>query len=243
VRSPYGTPATDRPWRRDEGSCVHSRQHLRLVRVPNVAAINRLPGNGTGAAPSARLVVDRADASVRAALASILRNPGLREDAQQRRTAAEKREHAMRLRQAAERQTERAELQHSSQWDQAGARLAHEARSLVAAGAELLGLCTNTMHKVANAITDAVDVPPVDIADATAEAVHAQHLHTVGLLATAYTMEQDFYNGRLRDRHGLNVLVPNPEDRRIIYDELCMGIINDSSRDQYRQIMRKLVDH
>ena len=139
------------------------------------------------------------------------------------------------------------QLQHSSQWDQAGARLAQEARSLVAAGAELLVLCTNTMHKIADAITDAVDVPLVHIADATADAVHAQHLHTVGLLATAYTMEQDFYKGRLRDRHGLNVLVPNPEDRRIIhniiYDELCMGIINDSSRDQYRQIMRKLVDH
>ena len=130
-------------------------------------------------------------------------------------------------------------LQHSGQWDQAGARLAQEARSLDAAGAELLVLCTNTMHKVADAITDAVDVPLVHIADATADAVHAQHLHTVGLIATAYTMEQDFYAGRLRDRHGLNVLVPGPEDRRVIhnviYDELCMGIVTESSRDQYRR--------
>lgn len=137
-------------------------------------------------------------------------------------------------------------LQNSGEWDQAGARLAREARALVAAGAELLVLCTNTMHKVADAITDAVDVPLVHIADATAEAVHAQHLHTVGLLATGYTMEQEFYKGRLRDRHGLNVLVPNPDDRRIIhnviYDELCIGIINETSRDRYRQIMRKLVD-
>jgi aspartate racemase len=139
------------------------------------------------------------------------------------------------------------QLQRSGQWEQAGGRLAHEAKTLVAAGAELLVLCTNTMHKIADAITDAVDVPLVHIADATADAVQAQQLHTIGLLATAYTMEQDFYKGRLRDRHGLNVLVPNPQDRRIIhnviYDELCLGIINDSSRDQYRQIIRKLIDH
>jgi aspartate racemase len=139
------------------------------------------------------------------------------------------------------------ELQSAGAWDQAGERLAAEASALVRAGAELLVLCTNTMHKVADAITDAVDVPLVHIADATAEAVHAQHLHTVGLLATGYTMEQDFYKGRLRDRHSLSVLVPSPEDRRvihnIIYDELCMGIINESSRDRYRHIMRKLVDH
>ena len=94
-------------------------------------------------------------------------------------------------------------LQRTGRWEEAGVRLAAEARALVAAGAELLVLCTNTMHKVADAITAAVDVPFVHIADATAEAVRASELRAVGLLATAYTMEQDFYVGRLRERHGL----------------------------------------
>jgi aspartate racemase len=135
-------------------------------------------------------------------------------------------------------------LQRSGQWDEAGARLAEEARALVGAGAELLVLCTNTMHTVADAITAAVDVPFVHIADATAEAVRARGLATVGLLATAYTMEQDFYTGRLREMHALNVLVPDAEDRRIVHDviysELCVGVISDSSREQYRRIMREL---
>ena len=137
-------------------------------------------------------------------------------------------------------------LQRTDQWDEAGVLLAAEARALVAAGAELLVLCTNTMHKVAETITDAVDVPFVHIADATAEAVRAQRLKTVGLLATAYTMERDFYVGRLRDRHGLNVLVPTAEDRRIvhdvIYDELCVGVINHASRQQYQRIMHELAE-
>jgi aspartate racemase len=135
-------------------------------------------------------------------------------------------------------------LQRSGQWDQAGARLAAEARALVGAGAEVLVLCTNTMHKVADAISAAVDVPFVHIADATAEAVRARGLTTVGLLATAYTMEQDFYTGRLRQAHGLNVLVPGAADRRIVHDviysELCVGVISDSSREQYRRIMSEL---
>jgi aspartate racemase len=136
------------------------------------------------------------------------------------------------------------ELQRDGRWDQAAGRLAAEAQALVAGGAELLVLCTNTMHKVASAITAAVDVPFVHIADTTAQAVRAGGLQTVGLLATAYTMEQDFYVGRLREQHGLDVLVPGEADRRIvhdiIYDELCVGIINDNSRDEYRRIMAGL---
>ena len=136
-------------------------------------------------------------------------------------------------------------LQRGGRWEEAAARLAAEARTLVAAGAQLLVLCTNTMHKVADAITEAVEVPLVHIADATADAVRAAQLKTVGLLATAYTMEQDFYVGRLRERHGLGVLVPNAEDRRIvhtvIYEQLCVGIIDARSREQYRRIMRDLV--
>jgi aspartate racemase len=135
-------------------------------------------------------------------------------------------------------------LQRDGRWDEAGERLAAEARALVAGGAELLVLCTNTMHKVADAITGAVEIPFVHIADTTAHAVHAAGLDSVGLLATGYTMEQDFYVGRLRDVHGLQVLVPGEADRRIvhdvIYDELCVGVVRDESREQYRRIMREL---
>jgi aspartate racemase len=137
-------------------------------------------------------------------------------------------------------------LQREGRWEEAGNRLADEARALVAAGAQLLVLCTNTMHKVADTIAVVVDVPFVHIADATAEAVRDRRLQTVGLLATAYTMEQDFYVGRLRERHGLTVIVPGTEDRAIvhdvIYDELCVGIVEDSSREQYRRIMRDLAE-
>jgi aspartate racemase len=138
------------------------------------------------------------------------------------------------------------ELQRTGRWDEAGALLAAEAAALVAAGAELLVLCTNTMHKVADMITDAIEVPFVHIADTTADAIRARGLRTVGLLATAYTMEQDFYVGRLRDVHGLDVLVPDEPDRRVVHDviygELCVGVVADSSREQYRRIMRELVD-
>jgi aspartate racemase len=137
-------------------------------------------------------------------------------------------------------------LQRAGAWEEAGRRLAAEARALVAGGAELLVLCTNTMHKVAEALTEAVDVPFVHIADTTAHAVRTEGLTTVGLLATGYTMEQDFYVGRLRARHGLDVLVPDAADRRIvhdvIYEELCVGVVDDGSRDEYRRIMRALAD-
>ena len=136
------------------------------------------------------------------------------------------------------------DLQRRGEWDAAGCRLAAEARALVAGGAELLELCTNTMHKVAGAIAEAVDVPFVHIADTTADAVRAAGYTSVGLLATAYTMEQDFYVGRLRDMHGLDVLVPDEADRRlvhaVIYEELCVGVVDDCSRAEYRRIMRAL---
>jgi aspartate racemase len=107
-------------------------------------------------------------------------------------------------------------------------------------------LCTNTMHKVADAITDAIAIPFVHIADTTAQAVRGRGLKTVGLLATASTMVQDFYVGRLRDVHGLDVLVPDEPDRRIvhdvIYDELCVGVIADDSRTQYQRIIADLAD-
>jgi aspartate racemase len=138
------------------------------------------------------------------------------------------------------------ELQSAGAWDEAGELLAAEASALARAGAELLVLCTNTMHKVADAISAGVEIPFVHIADATADAVSGAHISSIGLLATAYTMEQDFYVGRLRERHGLNVLVPGDEDRgevhRIIYDELCLGIINERSRVAYRAVIGDLVE-
>ncbi len=139
-----------------------------------------------------------------------------------------------------------ARLQSSGAWDEAGELLGKEAAALEAAGSELLVLCTNTMHKVAPAIEAAISIPFVHIGDATAEAVRAAGLSRVGLLATGYTMEQDFYVGRLRMEHSLDVLVPDRPDRKIvhevIYEELCRGVIRDESREQYRRIMAGLVE-
>lgn len=137
-------------------------------------------------------------------------------------------------------------LQSAGRWDDAGALLGREAQALAAAGAELLVLCTNTMHKVAGAITAVVpNVPFVHIADTTAHALQVAGHTRVGLLATAYTMEQDFYVGRLREQHGLDVLVPGDEDRalvhQIIYDELCLGVVRDESREAYREVIDDLV--
>ena len=137
-------------------------------------------------------------------------------------------------------------LQRENRWAEAGERLAREAQQLEAAGAELLVLCTNTMHKVAAEIELAISIPFVHIADTTAAAVRGDGLERVGLLATAYTMEQDFYVGRLRHEHGLQVVTPPADDRKIvhdvIYDELCRGIVSDLSRERYRRIMADLAD-
>jgi aspartate racemase len=135
------------------------------------------------------------------------------------------------------------QLQVTGRWDAAGELLAGLARQLEAAGADLLVLCTNTMHKVADQVEAAVTIPLVHLADATAAAVQRAGLTTVGLLGTAFTMEQDFYRDRLA-RHGLRVLVPPPEDRaevhRIIYDELCLGKVTEISRQVYRDVIARL---
>src|SRR4051812_11206007 len=135
-------------------------------------------------------------------------------------------------------------LQLTGQWDRAGEILAAEAATLEAAGAELLLLCTNTMHKVADQVQAAVSIPLLHLADTSAAAVRAAGLGTVGLLATAFTMEQDFYRDRLAG-HGLRVLVPDADDRaevhRIIYDELCRGVIREESRQIYRRAIDRLV--
>ncbi|AGL19809.1 aspartate/glutamate racemase [Actinoplanes sp. N902-109] len=136
------------------------------------------------------------------------------------------------------------ELQHTGQWERAGRLLAEAAVRVQAAGADLLLLCTNTMHKVADQVQAAVGIPLLHLAEATADAVAGAGLHTVGLLGTAFTMEQDFYRDRLT-RRGLDVLVPGADDRaevhRIIYDELCVGVIRDESRLAYQAVIDRLV--
>ncbi|MGY1822940.1 aspartate/glutamate racemase family protein [Geodermatophilus sp. SYSU D00079] len=136
-------------------------------------------------------------------------------------------------------------LQVTGEWDHAGRVLAEEAARLETAGAQLLVLCTNTMHRVADQVQAAVDIPLLHLADTTATAVLAAGVSTVGLLGTAFTMEQDFYRDRLA-RHGLRVLVPGAADRaevhRVIYDELCLGVVRTQSRHTYRQVIERLVD-
>lgn len=137
-----------------------------------------------------------------------------------------------------------AELQHAGDWDGTARVLAEAARGLERAGAQGLLLATNTMHKVADEVAGAVSLPLLHIADATAERVLAAGHRRVGLLATAFTMEQDFYARRLRD-HGLEVVVPDPDQRaevhRVIYEELCHGVVRDASRERYREVMAALV--
>ena len=134
-------------------------------------------------------------------------------------------------------------MQNAGRWDEAGALLADAARGLERAGAQGLLLATNTMHKVAPDIEDAAGIPLLHIADVTARAVREAGLTRVGLLATAFTMEQDFYVARLA-AHGLEVLVPDDAGRaeihRIIYDELCRGVVLDGSRQHYREVIATL---
>ncbi len=136
-------------------------------------------------------------------------------------------------------------LQRADRWEESGELLAKAARALESAGAEFLVLCTNTMHRVAPLIEASVSIPLLHIADATAESISAAGLTQVGLLGTRFTMEQEFYRGRLEERHGLKVVVPSEPDResvhRIIYDELCRGQILEASRSEYRRVVLDLV--
>jgi len=136
-------------------------------------------------------------------------------------------------------------LQEAGDWTQMGLILADAARKLEAAGAELVLLCTNTMHLVADNIQQAISVPFLHIADAAGEAVCKQGIQRVALLGTKFTMEQDFYGGRLRDRFGLDVIIPNSEERedihRVIFDELVLGKIEPGSRVRYVEIINRLV--
>ncbi len=136
-------------------------------------------------------------------------------------------------------------LQHAGRWDEATALLVEAARRLERGGADFLVLCTNTMHRMADELQAAVGIPLLHIADPTALRIKAAGLRRVGLLGTAFTMEQAFYKGRLVARHGLEVLVPDAADRalvhHVIYDELVQGVVDPGSRAAYRDIIARLV--
>lgn len=136
-------------------------------------------------------------------------------------------------------------FQRSGDWDKAGNVLIEAARSLELAGADFILLCTNTMHKVAGRIRASIGIPLLHIADITAAKVLSEGIKAIGLLGTLYTMEQEFYKSRLKER-GLRVLVPDDEDReivnRVIYQELCLGHIRQDSRNEYKRIIKGLID-
>lgn len=134
-------------------------------------------------------------------------------------------------------------LQRAGQWDQAAHRMATLAQDLESSGADCIVICTNTMHKLAEAVQEAVSVPVLHIADVTAAEVMRAGLRRPLVLATRYTMEQDFYVGRLRDKFNLDPLVPDEDGRTVvhqtIFDELCQGIVRDSSRQHFRDIIAR----
>ncbi|MGD0691707.1 MAG: aspartate/glutamate racemase family protein [Acidimicrobiales bacterium] len=138
-------------------------------------------------------------------------------------------------------------LQVDGRWDEAGRVLADAAVSLADAGADAIIVCTNTMHRLADVIQSAVSIPLLHIADATAAAVKASGVDVVALLGTRYTMELDYYVGRLRNLHGLTVIVPDESDRvaihRVIYEELVRGIINPQSKSEYLMIVDRLLSN
>ncbi|MGD1854984.1 MAG: aspartate/glutamate racemase family protein [Leptolyngbyaceae cyanobacterium] len=137
-------------------------------------------------------------------------------------------------------------LQHQGDWDGMASVLSAAALGVQAAGADFLLIGTNTMHKVAPQIEAAIEIPLLHIADAIADALIQQNIQKVGLLGTAFTMEQDFYSGWLQKKHGLKVLIPNVDDRKIvhqvIYQELCLGKITANAKTEYLRIIRTLAD-
>ena len=134
-------------------------------------------------------------------------------------------------------------LQRADDWETAAEILSDGARRVESAGADFLLICTNTMHRVADEVAAAIDIPLLHLADATANEIRAAGIRTVGLLGTRFTMEEDFYTGRL-EKHGLRVLLPPEADRdtlhRVIYEELCLGAVNATSRDDFLRIIAEL---
>lgn len=137
-------------------------------------------------------------------------------------------------------------LQHQGLWGETADILAKAAKSVELAGADFLLICTNTMHKVAQEIGEAIAIPILHIADATAGQLRVKNVQKTGLLGTRFTMEQDFYRGRLIDNFGIDVIIPEEKQREdvhdIIYNELCLGIVRDESRDRYLEIINELAE-
>ncbi len=138
------------------------------------------------------------------------------------------------------------DLQHRNEWDALTKKMVDGARMVEAGGAGCLLICTNTMHRMAEEVQAAVAIPLIHIADATASAVIAAGVRSVALLGTKFTMEGDFYRGRLADKHGLDVRIPSEAARedvhRVIYDELVQGVINEESRRRYLEIIDDMVE-
>jgi len=135
-------------------------------------------------------------------------------------------------------------LQHENLWEEAGEVLGRAAQGLEKGGADFIIICTNTMHKVAEAVQKSVSIPLLHLADATAEKIRVKGLKTIALLGTRFTMEEDFYKGRLVDNYGLDVIVPNEKEmdviHQVIYSELCLGKIDSNSRKKYLDIIDRL---
>ena len=136
-------------------------------------------------------------------------------------------------------------LQHQNQWGEATQLMIMAAQHVQNGGADFVLICTNTMHKMAEEVQKQIDIPILHIADATAEAIKRKGLTKIGLLGTRFTMEEQFYRGRLESKHGLTVIIPSEDDReiihRVIYDELCLGEIKSTSKDKYAAIIDKLI--
>jgi aspartate racemase len=137
-------------------------------------------------------------------------------------------------------------LQHQNRWQEAGVLVVTAAQRLEQAGADFVVLCTNTMHKLADEIEANIQIPLLHIADATAAKIQSCGIQRIGLLGTRFTMEQDFYRGRMVNRYGLEVLIPNQQERevihRVIYEELCLGVIKSESKRRYIEIMNRLIE-
>ena len=135
-------------------------------------------------------------------------------------------------------------LQNDGKWDELTRIMVESAQNIEKAGAEMILICTNTMHKMANEVQDALQIPLLHIADAAAEKVKEKNLKKVGLLGTKYTMEQDFYKGRIKEKYNIDVIIPDIEQREdihnVIYNELCVGQIKEESREKYKQIIKNL---
>ena len=135
-------------------------------------------------------------------------------------------------------------LQHQGLWDEAGKLLGEAARNLQKGGADFLLICTNTMHKVAPDVQLQIDIPLLHIADPTAKSILSRGIRKIGLLGTRFTMQEDFYKGKLVHDHGLEVLIPNDADmdmiHQVIFKELCLGLIKDVSKDKYNAVIKRL---